>query len=42
MQPKYLATDAIKSEFSLVYYYLAAGIMIASAVFIFVPRLTLS
>lgn len=42
MQPKYLATDAIKSEFSLVYYYLAAGIMIATAVFIFVPRLTLS
>jgi hypothetical protein len=36
-----MVSDAIKSEYSLVYYYLAAGIMIATAVFIFVPRLTL-
>lgn len=41
MQHKYMATDAVKSEYSLVYYYLAAGIAIATAVFIFVPRLTL-
>ncbi len=41
MQQKYMATDAAKSEFSLVYYYLATGIAIALAVFIFVPRLTL-
>ncbi len=41
MQQKYMATDAVKSEFSLVYYYLAAGIIIATAVFIFVPRISL-
>ncbi len=41
MQHKYLAPDAVKSEFSFVYFYLAAGIAIATAVFIFVPRLTL-
>lgn len=41
MQHKYMATDAVKSEFSLVYFYLAAGIAIATAVFIFVPQLAL-
>ncbi len=41
MQHKYMATDAVKSEFSLVYYYLATGVAIALAVFIFVPRLAI-
>lgn len=41
MQQTHRATDAIKSEFSLVYYYLAAGIIIATAVFVFVPRISI-
>jgi hypothetical protein len=38
MQHKHMATDAVKSEFFSVYFYLAAGIMLATAVFVFVPR----
>ena len=41
MQHKHMAADAVKSEFSFVYYYLAAGIAIATAVFVFVPRISL-
>jgi len=40
MQQKHMASDASQSDFSLVYYYLVAGISIAAAVFVFVPRVS--
>jgi len=40
MENKQWVSDAQKSEFSLVYMYLVAGIALAVAVFLFIPRIS--
>lgn len=40
MQHKKWALDASKSNYSLVYYYLIAGIALVVAVFLFLPRIS--
>ncbi len=41
MQNQFRASDAQKSEYSLVYYYLLAGIALVVAVFLFLPRIAM-
>jgi len=41
MQDKTSEAHASQSDFSLVYFYLTAGIAIAIAVFLFVPRVSI-
>ena len=41
MQDKQMASGAKQSEYSLVYFYLVAGIALVVAVFLFVPRVSI-
>lgn len=41
MQTQNWAADASKSEYSLVYYYLLAGVALVVAVFLFLPRISM-
>ncbi|PIR77512.1 MAG: hypothetical protein COU30_02015 [Candidatus Magasanikbacteria bacterium CG10_big_fil_rev_8_21_14_0_10_38_6] len=42
MQKHTWSSDTTKSEYSLVYYYLLAGIALVVAVFLFLPRVSMS